>query len=332
MTYSEIAEALEAEGLKLLRSNSYGSGFKWVYNSASPRSPFLAKATVDRVTTSLGVYATAEEAALAVARFVANGMPRGEKRAAEADEPETERTAKFRKAVDDGADEFLCPITQALPVDPVMAEDGRVYERSAISKWLSEKKTSPHTNAAMGTKLIPALQVKNMIDRMVRTGAWTGDKCEAWRLKIKQEEEVEATRKKAEAGDVEAMLQLVDWYTCGGKGLAADEALRFAWARRAADLDNPSGLYEVSKCYEYGVGTKRNEELKWAKLTQAATLGYGEAIYDLVLLYKHKGEHSEALYWAKRGVYWAKRVGDDYFWNTAGFIPSLEKKIAEERS
>ena len=129
------------------------------------------------------MYATAEEAALAVARFVANGMPRGTKRA-EVDEPETERTAKFRKAVDDGADEFLCPITQALPVDPVMAEDGRVYERSAISKWLAEKKTSPHTNAAMGTKLIPALQVKNTIELIIKSGAINDDKCTAWTKKL----------------------------------------------------------------------------------------------------------------------------------------------------
>ena len=58
---------------------------------------------------------------------------------------------------------------------------------------------------------------------------------------------------------------------------------------------------------------------------RAATLGHGEAIYDLMLHYKHNGEHSEALYWAKRGTYWAKRVGDDYFWKTACFIPVLEK-------
>ena len=79
----------------------------------------------------------------------------------------------------------------------------------------------------------------------------------------------------------------------------------------------------MSKCYGWGWGTKRNEELKSAA-TQAATLGYLEAMYDLVLHYKHKGELAEALYWAKRGA-----KGDDFFWNTAGFIPSLEKRIAE---
>ena len=37
-------------------------------------------------------------------------------------------------------EELLCPITQQLPVYPVTAEDGRVYERDAIEEWIEEKK------------------------------------------------------------------------------------------------------------------------------------------------------------------------------------------------
>ena len=267
-------------------------------------------------------------------------MPRGslvalrKKRAT--DEPETERTAKFRKAVDDGADEFLCPITQALPVDPVMAEDGRVYERSAIATWLAEKQTSPHTNQEMGTKLIPALQVKNMIDRMVRTGAWTGEKIEAWRLKIKEEKEVEATRNVAEAGDVQAMIQLADWYANGTKGVTEDPALRFAWAKRAADLDDPDGLYEVSRCYQYGYGTEVNEELYLIKLVQAAMLGHMESMRGLMIHHYCKDEFAEALYWSKRGAKEKRMIGRNakQTTNPAVMIPTFEKLIeqAELRS
>ena len=260
-------------------------------------------------------------------------MPRGKKRAEADDEPETEQAKKFRKKVDDGADEFLCPIAQALPLDPVMAEDGRVYERSAISKWLAEKKTSPHTNEEMGSKLIPALQVKNMIDRMVRTGAWTGDKCEAWRLKIKQEEVVEATRKKAEAGDVKAMRQLIVWYKYGAEGVAKDPALRFAWARRAADLDDPEGLYELSHCYHCGYGTKVNEGLHIIKLVQTAMLGHVEAMHDLMVHHYVIDELAEALYWAKRGVKETRMVGCQYYRSCLrSFVPVLEKAISQQRS
>ena len=39
---------------------------------------------------------------------------------------------RFRSAIDESLDEFLCPITHSLPLEPVLAEDGKVYERSAI--------------------------------------------------------------------------------------------------------------------------------------------------------------------------------------------------------
>ena len=43
----------------------------------------------------------------------------------------------------------------------------------------------------MGKKLLPALQVKNMIETMVKSGALSGDKCAAWTQKLEQEKQVE---------------------------------------------------------------------------------------------------------------------------------------------
>jgi hypothetical protein len=41
--------------------------------------------------------------------------------------------------------ELVCPITQEIMFDPVVASDGRTYERDAIYTWLSTKNTSPMT-------------------------------------------------------------------------------------------------------------------------------------------------------------------------------------------
>ena len=38
---------------------------------------------------------------------------------------------------------MLCPITQELMEDPVIAADGHTYERSAIQRWLQRRQTSP---------------------------------------------------------------------------------------------------------------------------------------------------------------------------------------------
>jgi hypothetical protein len=47
-------------------------------------------------------------------------------------------------------DAYMCPITQELMRDPVIAQDGFSYEREAITKWFSVgRKTSPITNSAL---------------------------------------------------------------------------------------------------------------------------------------------------------------------------------------
>ena len=53
-------------------------------------------------------------------------------------------------AVSAEPDAHLCPITQMVMVDPVVAADGHSYERTDIVKWLLKKDTSPLTG-----KLLP---------------------------------------------------------------------------------------------------------------------------------------------------------------------------------
>ena len=48
-------------------------------------------------------------------------------------------------------DEYLCPITQELMRDPVIASDGHTYERGAIEIWFSKKVVSPKTGSALET-------------------------------------------------------------------------------------------------------------------------------------------------------------------------------------
>ena len=81
------------------------------------------------------------------------------KRAATAATATKEEHKRFRSAIDEMAEELVCPITQELPVDPVTAEDGRVYERSAIEAHIrgrsAEALKSPITNEPMGPRLLP---------------------------------------------------------------------------------------------------------------------------------------------------------------------------------
>ena len=232
-------------------------------------------------------------------------MAPGKRKAAEAD-PGTEQANKLRsvcKAMDESADEFCCPITQELPIDPVTAEDGRVYERSAIEEWLATNEKSPHTSEPMGKKLLPALQVKNMIAKMVESGALSGDKCAAWTLKLEQEKEVEKLRQRAEAGDPKAMAQMAALYLDGGRGLPKDHASHFRWAKRAADLNDPRGMTMLGICLAYGRGTAEKTPTGLVKLAQAAMLGSELACFQLTVAYKFgilgvvKADDAQMKYW-----------------------------------
>ena len=54
--------------------------------------------------------------------------------------------------------ELICPITQEMMVEPVIAADGHTYERESIERWLSgaSHQRSPTTNAAMLSRNLTA--------------------------------------------------------------------------------------------------------------------------------------------------------------------------------
>ena len=69
MTPAEAHAAAAAEGLALLRAEN-AMGFKGVSRSNSVSKPFIARLMVGGRNNNLGCFVTAEEAALAVARFL----------------------------------------------------------------------------------------------------------------------------------------------------------------------------------------------------------------------------------------------------------------------
>ena len=67
-------------------------------------------------------------------------------------------------------DHLVCPISFSLPIDPVMAEDGHLYERALIEKHLKVRTRSPITNMPMSTNLVEARHVVNILHAMVEDG------------------------------------------------------------------------------------------------------------------------------------------------------------------
>ena len=207
-----------------------------------------------------------------------------QKRARDADADPTEDAKKIRESINEAAKEFICPITHELPVQPVIAEDCKIYERDAIKEWFAKKKDgdviSPSTGAVIGTKLLPAVQVRNHIESLIQTGAIDGEIAEAWQKKLEFEKRVKEMRAKAEGGDGEAMQWMGVCYTFG-QGVAKDEAQARAWYERSAAARNPKGLASFSNCLLNGTGGPQDFALGLVNMTEAAYLGSDFGAYFL---------------------------------------------------
>lgn len=61
---------------------------------------------------------------------------------------------------------FICPITQDIMKDPVVAADGRTYERAAIVEWINKEHRSPITNAALSVEfLVPNFSLRDIMEK-----------------------------------------------------------------------------------------------------------------------------------------------------------------------
>mmetsp|Transcript_78558 Transcript_78558/g.253974 ORF Transcript_78558/g.253974 Transcript_78558/m.253974 type:complete len:483 (+) Transcript_78558:65-1513(+) len=62
-------------------------------------------------------------------------------------------------------DSFVCSITRSPMVDPVMTNDGHVYDREQIQRWIHQRTTSPNTGLALSSRfLMPVILLKELVE------------------------------------------------------------------------------------------------------------------------------------------------------------------------
>ena len=174
--------------------------------------------------------------------------------------PKREKPRKKRKRTQP-EEELVCPITLILPWDPVHADDGRVYERSAIETYFNtchDKGThprSPITNEEMGSRLLPAPHIKNIIEKLIHNGEVTSDLSSKWLEKAEAKRAKDAMLAKARRGDVRSMNAVGFKYRFGADGFDMDPEASHTWFLTAheAGCTKSTACVGMNMCRGYGV-------------------------------------------------------------------------------
>ena len=109
--------------------------------------------------------------------------------------PEDSSNKRF-KALSDIAENYKCPITHELMVDPVLAGDERMYERSAIEQWLRTRSTSPMDPSCTlrRDRLMASRQTRETLEALVESGDISDGVKAAWLDRRRDQELVKAQR------------------------------------------------------------------------------------------------------------------------------------------
>lgn len=212
----------------------------------------------------------------------------------DADDDESDRRVASKPSDDSESwvDEYKCPITQELPTDPVMAEDGRCYESSAIEDWFSKQTCgsaiakSPVTNLVIGRKLVPAVQIRNAIERLIDTGLIVGEPARTWKEKVGDTAGMTPEMKKiwqmAQRGEPAAMTDVGFAYRDGVDGLPQDFGKAAVWMRKAAlHDDEPHAVQCLGVFYTNGTGVEKDFARAFIELSRAAMLGSEHAAISI---------------------------------------------------
>lgn len=187
-------------------------------------------------------------------------------------------------------DDFKCPITLELPVYPVMAIDGKVYECEAIAEHIrhAEKEgreiMSPWTRETMTSSfvfLVPSDWLSTL-NESVANGNFHEEAVDLWRQRRKKKVDFEELLKRAEGGNMKAMEEVAECYQTREYGRLENQSEAFKWYNRAYESHySVIGMANVGDMMVNGSGTKKSALKGLMLLFVAARKGSDYAAYAL---------------------------------------------------
>mmetsp|Transcript_8705 Transcript_8705/g.16857 ORF Transcript_8705/g.16857 Transcript_8705/m.16857 type:complete len:360 (-) Transcript_8705:27-1106(-) len=202
------------------------------------------------------------------------------------DEHDERAEKRSRELVSLLSEEYICAITHELMVDPVVADDGNTYERSAIMQWLQTNTKSPldPSTTIDPSRLIGSRAVFKSIEKLVMSGDIDEDLRKDWFARKKKFDLLKAkllydegrVLEAANLGLPKAQGKVSSYYYHGDHDFEKDVDKCFEFATKAAEAGDMYGQYRLGHLCEYGIGT--------AKDWRAALKWYGRAAEQQCLL------------------------------------------------
>lgn len=95
------------------------------------------------------------------------------------------------------------------------------------------------------------------------------------------------TKKAADEGNTTAIFNVAVMYR-DGQGVNQDDNEYFIYMKQAAEASDADAdaMYELSRCYDFGTGTQKDDEASFYWKKKSASLGDVDAMYNLALAYK----------------------------------------------
>jgi Sel1 repeat/U-box domain len=189
-------------------------------------------------------------------------------------------------------DDLTCPISGELPIDPVHAADGRLYDREAIMMHFATTTTgltSPLTREPMTRKLFPAHHITSIIEKQINDGSIDGELATNWlagrKDLMKDKETNRQLPTKANTGDAEAMILLGVAYEQGSGCHPKDPKKAVQWYQKAHNAGSVKGTAYLGDAYCTGLGVDQDIELGVAFYFEAAQKGSDFAAHFLGMTY-----------------------------------------------
>jgi len=193
-------------------------------------------------------------------------------------------------------EQFLCPITHSLMVNPVQASDGWSYEFNAIARWCEDHYTSPLDPSIyidIG-QMKPNRALRDAIQTFVESGDIDETVAREWKETATLRESASQLFRDGRIDEAavleypDAMGELASRYY-SGRNVIQDIQASLHWAHKAALAGNGQGQFRMGYAFHTGEGREKNwtEALKF--YTMAFQNGITAASTNITELYRDGG-------------------------------------------